>query len=375
MGTSSERDAWLKLARAERLGPRTWQPLVERLGGAEAVVGATAAQWSAWLGRARGLRAARALRAVDVRGVVALAARHGQRIITPAHPDWPCARFAGLADPPAALFHLGALPPAAARTVAIVGTRDASASGCAFAKRLARELAIRGVWVSSGFAVGIDGAAHAGALQVAADDPVAARGARTIAVLATGLDVPYPASHAALRRGMEEHGTLLAEYPPGTPAARWQFPARNRIVAALSEAIVVVEAPRRSGALITAGFGVELGREILAVPGPAGRREHAGCHLLIKRGTAALCDGLGDILHALGIEEQARACASRAAPPAGPARVLFDALDPSEARSVDTLVQATGLDAAVLSAKLAQLEMEGLAVRMPGVGWLRGGGD
>jgi DNA processing protein len=311
---------------------------------------------------------------VDVRGILSLAARHGQQISTPASPGWPQERFAGLADPPAALFHVGPLPPPSARTVAIVGTREASASGCGFARRLAGALARRGIWVTSGFAVGIDGAAHGGALDADTHDSRSARGARTIAVLATGLDVPYPAAHGALRRAMQERGSMLSEYPPGTRAARWQFPARNRIVAALSEAIVVVEAPRRSGALITAGFGVDLGREILAVPGAAGRPAHAGCHLLIKRGMAALCEGPEDVLQALCIDAEPGGGVRRPAPPSGLARVVFDALDPGHARSVDALVQATGLDAARLGAQLAHLEMEGFAVRLPGVGWVCGDG-
>ena len=370
MGTSSERDAWLKLARAERLGPRTWRPLVERLGGPETVVSATAAQWSAWLGRTRGERAHRALRAVDVRAIVASAKSHGQQLVTPAHSMWPGTRLQALADPPAALFHQGALPPPDASVVAIVGTRDATPSGCSFAKRMARGLAARGVWVASGFAVGIDGAAHQGALETGED----ARGARTLAVLATGIDVDYPASHAALRRRLYEHGTFLSEYPPGTSAARWQFPARNRIVAALSDAIVVIEAPRRSGALITAGFAVEMGREVLAVPGAPGRPRHAGCHMLIKRGMAALCDGVADVLRSIGLDPDARTAEFVPAPSDGHPRVIFDALDASHACSVDTLAQSTGLDAAQLGAELARLEMEGLAARVPGVGWLRGGG-
>jgi DNA processing protein len=164
-----------------------------------------------------------------------------------------------LHDPPARLFLRGGLPDLLARpAVAIVGARSCSSYGAQVAQELARDLATAGVVVVSGLARGIDGEAHRGAL---------AGGGVTVAVLGCGIDRDYPRSHAELARRIAEDGLVVSEYPPGVEPAPWRFPARNRIIAGLAHATVVVEARERSGALITADFALELGRDVFAVPG------------------------------------------------------------------------------------------------------------
>lgn len=176
--------------------------------------------------------------------------------------------------------------------VAVVGARAATAEGRAFAHRLAAELAGAGVGVVSGLARGIDAAAHAGAL---------ARGGRTVAVLGCGIDRDYPPATAHLAAVIAREGAVVSEYPPGTPPAPFRFPERNRIVAALAQCVVVVEAQARSGALITARLALELGRDVLAVPGAPWQPTAAGALALLRDG-AHPCLGAPDVLVALGLD-------------------------------------------------------------------------
>ncbi len=189
-------------------------------------------------------------------------------------------------DPPELLFILGELPVEARACVALVGSRKATAYGKGVAAGLARDLIAAGVAVVSGAAYGIDAAAHRGALEA---------GGPTIAVLGCGLDVVYPPQHAGLYRDIAGRGCLLSEYPPGTQPLRQHFPERNRIIAGLSQAVVVVEAAARSGALITADFAMEEGRDVWAVPGQLGNPLSASPHKLIQEG-AWLCTCAQDIL-------------------------------------------------------------------------------
>jgi DNA processing protein len=199
-----------------------------------------------------------------------------------------------LPDPPFGLFATGDWESVretldVAPRIAIVGSRSSSAAGMAFAERLAKQLASLGAIVVSGLARGVDAAAHDGAL---------AGGGLTIGVLGCGCDVVYPSGSGERYRRVAASGVILSEYWPGTRPAPWRFPARNRIVAGLAHAVVVVEAAGRSGALITADFGLELGRSVLAVPGLAGSPRVEGCHALIRSG-AALCERVEDVLDEL----------------------------------------------------------------------------
>lgn len=264
--------------------------------------------------------------------------------------------LAQIPDPPARLWLRGdAAPDLLERAcVAIVGARACSGYGRAAARLLSTEATAAGAVVVSGMARGIDGEAHRGAL--------AARGA-TVAVLGCGIDLDYPAAHTGLAGAIVESGGLVvSEYEPGVEPAPWRFPARNRIIAGLARATVVVEARERSGALITADFALEDGREVLAVPGEITSALSAGSNALLRQGaTPATC--AGDVLEALGLE------ARRAEPeiPDDPAAAAVLAAIAGGAATPDGLTRATGLDAAELASALALLELSGAVSLEEGV--------
>ncbi|MEQ5835944.1 DNA-processing protein DprA [Marinobacter sp. NFXS9] len=246
--------------------------------------------------------------------------------------------------------------------IAIVGSRNATRSGLDHARQFARALAERGFVVTSGMALGIDGAAHQGALDV---------GGTTLAVLGTGVDVVYPAAHRGLAAAIPENGALLSEFPPGTRARAGHFPRRNRIISGMAQGTLVVEAGLRSGSLITARLALEQGREIFAIPGSIHNPLARGCHQLIRQG-ATLVESVQDI------EEQLAAWGPPAPAPApsedepvvpehlgAEAQAVFRALafDPC---STDDLCDRTGLSADALLQAILMLEMDGLVLTVPG---------
>jgi DNA processing protein len=248
-------------------------------------------------------------------------------------------------DPPRRLYVRGGSDDGvlAGRAVAVVGARACSPYGAHVARRLGCELAAAGFVVVSGLARGIDGEAHRGALEA---------GGLTVAVLGCGIDRDYPAAHAELARRVRDRGLLVSEYEAGVEPAPWRFPARNRIIAGLSAATVVVEARERSGALITADFALEEGREVLAVPGEITSQLSAGTNALLKLG-AAPCTCAEDVLDLFGL-----APAEREAPGVGESASAVLAALPAAA---DELVRTTGLDAQTVAVALAELELAGLA--------------
>ena len=254
-------------------------------------------------------------------------------------------------DPPSRLFVRGVAEIAVLEqtAVAVVGARACSPYGAQVARRLARELAGRGLVVVSGLARGIDGEAHRGALEA---------GGFTVAVLGCGIDRDYPAAHSELARKIRERGLVVSEYEPGVEPAPWRFPARNRIISGLSAAVVVVEARERSGALITADLALDEGRDVFAVPGEITSTLSAGTNALLKLG-AAPCTSAQDVLELFGIEQEVRA----ESPVGEPAAAVLAALP----AAVDELVQATGLDARAVAVALAELELAGLASEGNGV--------
>jgi DNA processing protein len=260
-----------------------------------------------------------------------------------------------LYDPPPQLYLRGeASSELLARpAVAVVGARSCSAYGAEVARTLGRELAAAGVVVVSGLARGIDGEAHRGALD--AQGP-------TVAVLGCGIDRDYPRSHADLARRIAEAGLMVSEYPPGVEPAPWRFPARNRVIAGLSLATVVVEARERSGALITADFALELGREVFAVPGEITAARSVGTNNLLRQGAAPLL-GVADVLEALGIERAPPPPPTPVSPAAEAVlRVLAD--EPSGA---DEVARASGRASAEVAAVLVELELAGLVSEADGV--------
>jgi DNA processing protein len=360
--------AWLALSLAEGVGPRTAEVLVRGLGSAAAVVRAAAADLAPLVGAARARTLTAALRAAGPERVLRDARGLDQVVTTPADPAWPEAAFAGLPDPPLALYVRGPAPLARSPSAAVVGSRAAGGYGRRVAEALGEGLARAGVRVVSGLAAGIDEAAHRGALAAGP------RGAGTVAVLGRGLDVTYPPEHGDLQEAIAASGLLVSEHPPGTPPHPGHFPRRNRLVAALSDVVVVAEARARSGALLTAGRALELGREVMAVPGPVTRDEHRGCHRLLKRGEAALCEGVFDVLALLGIETRGgedplgAPGAAPAEPPPGLPRAVYAVIGDDEVVDADEICRRTALAPSDVAVALTRLELEGLLARVPGVG-------
>lgn len=368
MDPSHERRAWLALAAVTGVGPRTCGALVRAFGSAAAAVRAPPSSLARvpGVGASRASALARGLASVDPAGLETEAAHAGCALLTPADARYPSA-LRESPDPPPALWVRGTLPRDDAPAVAVVGARGASPYGLRVAHGLAEALAQRGVVVVSGLARGIDGAAHAGALR---------GGGETVAVLGTGADVVYPPEHAGLSGEIVARGALVSEHPPGTPPHPGHFPRRNRIVAALTAVTVVVEAGLASGARGTARLALEAGREVMAVPGPVDRGTHAGCHRLLRDG-ASLCEGVDDVLATLGLASRGEGGAQRGPeralplPPAGPPLVVFGVLDRDEVLDADALALRTGLSADAVGAALTRLELDGWAVRVPGVGYRR----
>jgi DNA processing protein len=249
-------------------------------------------------------------------------------------------------DPPPRLFLRGSRDRELLErpAVAVVGARACSAYGRQVARMLGRELAAAGIVVVSGMARGVDGEAHRGALE--ADG-------HTVAVLGCGIDRDYPAAHAHLAREIAERSLIVSEYEPGVEPLPFRFPARNRIVAGLCLATVVVEAREKSGALITADFALEEGREVFAVPGEITSSLSAGTNALLRLGATPLTSA-GDVLESLGI----------AAAPAVPCSHPLLDLMPA---SADELVGRSGLSAGEVAAGLAELEVAGLVIEGDGV--------
>jgi DNA processing protein len=296
--------------------------------------------------------------------------RIGGRLVTPDDDEWPVLAFTafdGVVDRPEAhrpmvLWVLGPadLTDVTYRAAAIVGTRAATAYGEFMAADLAAGLAARDATVVSGAAFGIDGAAHRSAL---AADGV------TVAVLAGGVDVPYPAGHASLLRRIGETGLIVSEYPPGVRPARYRFLTRNRLVAALAGATVVVEAGARSGAANTAAWARALGRAVCAVPGPATSSASVGCHALLKR-EANLVTRAEDVIELIGRLGELAPDEERPASPldglTADGKRVYEALPARGARTADEISVASGLPPTQVLGPLAMLEVAGLVVREQG---------
>jgi DNA processing protein len=262
--------------------------------------------------------------------------------------------LAAIHDPPSKLFlrGTGASSLLSSPSVAIVGARACSSYGRSVARSLARELAAAGLVVVSGMARGIDGEAHRGALDA---------GGPTVAVLGCGIDRDYPAAHAELARRICDAGLIVSEYEPGIEPAPWRFPARNRIIAGLCQATLVVEARERSGALITADFALEEGRDVLAVPGEITSSLSAGTNALLRLGATPVTRP-ADVLELFGLDP-VEALATTLGPTAS---ALLSKLS-EQASTADELVRATGIDPSAGAAALMELELAGRVTIEDGV--------
>jgi DNA processing protein len=264
------------------------------------------------------------------------------------------ARLRSIHDPPPGLFVRGGAPLDLLDrvAVAVVGARACSAYGTAVALELGRELARAGVLVVSGLARGVDAAAHRGALEAG----------ETVAVLGCGVDRDYPRSHAALAAAIAQGGLIVSEYPPGVEPAPWRFPARNRIVAGLCDATVVVEARERSGALITADLALDEGREVLAVPGEITSGLSRGTNALLRLGATPVTS-VGDVLAAVGASPAPAVERAKLEPRLETVRAaVADA--PAAA---DEVVRRTGLAPGSVAAALAELELLGVVAHAEGL--------
>jgi len=284
--TRTERECLIGLNRIPQLTPKRGKLLLARFSSFREVWTAPASLLGSALGSSmlgEAIASARSDAAVD--DELASAERLGARIVTLVDPDYP-SLLREIDDPPFALYARGKLPVDTARTLGVVGTRRGTQYGKLVAARLASQLALKGMTIVSGLAAGIDAAAHQGALDV---------GGHTVAVLGCGVDVCYPKSNQVLSGRIAVEGTMLSEYPLGTRPAKWTFPQRNRILAGLCRGVVVVQAPARSGALITARLALEQGREVFAVPGNITTATSAGTNGLIRQG-AKIVESIDDVL-------------------------------------------------------------------------------
>lgn len=277
----------------------------------------------------------------------------GNALLTLADAAYPRALLE-ITDPPPLLYAKGNMALLAAPAIAIVGSRNATPQGEKTAEEFAQALSEQGYCVISGLALGIDGAAHRGALR--------ARGG-TIAVVGTGLDIVYPGKHRQLAHQISQQGLLLSEFPLGTPSMARNFPRRNRIISGLSQGCLVVEAHLQSGSLITARLAAEQGREVFAIPGSIHSPVSKGCHALIKQG-AKLVDSMHDIIEELGGSASPVATSTPSGDDAS-AHPLLQQLgfDPV---GIDGLIERTGMTSDALSAALLMLELEGKIASLPG---------
>jgi DNA processing protein len=286
--------------------------------------------------------------------------REHRQALTLGDPAYPQALLA-IEDPPLMLYRLGRLQAPPPRALAMVGSRNPTPQGLLDARRFARAFAEAQVTVVSGLALGIDGAAHEGALDGAAADAIA-----TIAVVGTGLDRVYPKQHLRLAHRIAEHGQIVSEYPLGTPPLPFNFPRRNRLIAALSQGTLVVEAALQSGSLITARLAAEQGKEVFAIPGSIHSPQSRGCHALLRQG-AKLVESAQDVLEDLRLVLPARsepAAAAGGESPEGESPLL-EAMGHAPV-GLDALIARTGIPAPLLQAQLLELELAGQVARLPG---------
>lgn len=357
--SESERLDWLRLIRSENVGPVVFRQLLARYGSPAAALEAL----PELARRAGGKRQVRLCPPSEAAAEAEAAAKAGVRLLALCEPGYP-PLLRALDDAPPLLAVLGDPAKLSLPAVGMVGARNASANGRRLAESLARDLAEAGLMVASGFARGIDTAAHRGALP-----------RPTVAALAGGVDVVYPPENQALHAEIAEQGALISEVPLGTVPQSRHFPRRNRLISGLSLGVVVVEAAQRSGSLITARCAGEQGREVFAVPGSPLDPRAAGCNRLIRDG-ATLVESAADVLEGLRMMDGGDGLRL---PPAGRFETPAPPPEPGDAERagieellgagpvpVDDLVRLSALPIAVVQAVLLELELAGRVERHPG---------
>jgi DNA processing protein len=351
MPHDGELAAWLRLTLVPGLGGQGLRKILSEFGLPSQVLAASRSALARSLGDEL---ATRLLSDENERGVdaaLAWAAHPGNTVVTFGDAAYPRSLLE-IPDPPALLYVRGRSELLATYGLAIVGSRNGTAQGLANAETFARTLSRSGLTIVSGLALGIDAAAHRGAL----DGP-----GSTIGVLGTGIDVTYPARNAELFAALAGRGAIVSEFPLGAPPAAANFPRRNRIISGLARGVLVVEAALDSGSLITARLAGDQGRDVLAVPGSIHSPLSKGCHALIKQG-AKLVESAQDVLDELG-GVASTPTPSRETPEETHALLRHMGHDPC---NVDTLCRRSGLTADVVSAMLLQLELDGRVTSLPG---------
>jgi len=358
MAIPTELEAWLRLSLLPGLGNQTLRRLLSALGTPEAVLGA-----------GRGT-----LRGIVNEKLAAAIAKGGaepstwnalepwldnplNRIVTLADAEYPKSLLE-ITDPPPLIYVKGRPELLNRAGFAIVGSRNATAQGVANAEAFARAFSDAGLTIVSGLAAGIDAAAHRGGL---------AGRSSTLAVVGTGLDVVYPARNRELAHRIAESGTLISEFPLGTPAIAGNFPRRNRLICGLSGGCLVVEAAISSGSLITARLAADQGREVFAIPGSIHSPLAKGCHALIKQG-AKLVESAQDVLEELGLQHAPSAISPETAATGDEPLLGHIGFEPVD---LDTLQQRSGLTVSDINTALTALELAGTVERLPGGRWQR----
>lgn len=373
----AELQAWLRLLLTPGVGNESARQLLAAFGSAQAIFEQSAAALRA-VGSVRLVQAIQAepedLKSQLTSTLDWLAAGENRSVVNLGEAHYPAALL-NIPDPPLLLFMLGSLVPKVdsldsldtLNCLAIVGSRNPTPQGEVNARQFAQTFGAAGWCVVSGMALGIDGAAHEGALM---------GGGHTVAVVGTGLDRVYPKKHLALAHRIAERGLIVSEFPLGTPPLTANFPRRNRIISGLAHGTLVIEAALQSGSLITARLAAEQGKEVFAIPGSVHSPQSRGCHLLIKQG-AKLVESAQDVLEELRLPLSfADAEALTEAPTVGAMTQTETPADEKEspllqalgfdATSLDALQARTGWPTAQLQAQLLALELNGQVARLPG---------
>ncbi len=373
VNTPEELGAWLRLVLTPGVGPENAKRLLAAFGEPETIF----AQTETALCQVVSAKQAQALQAMpdgcaalvqDTLDWLQMDSGVGRCVLTLGDVDYP-APLLDIPDPPLMLYAMGQTTLLttlrAERTLAMVGSRNPTPQGADNARAFARSLAGSGLTVVSGLALGVDGAAHEGALEGALQGAMSGQLA-TMAVVGTGLDRVYPRQHRDLAHRITQQGLILSEYPLGTPPLAPNFPRRNRLISGLSQATLVVEAALESGSLITAKQALEQGRDVMAIPGSIHATQSKGCHWLIKQG-AKLVESAQDVLEELRLPDALPPVPLAQASPSDnlPEDELLKALghDPV---SLDALQARCGWGAAQLQGKLLELELVGQVGRLPG---------
>ncbi len=350
-----EKLEWLSLSKIDGLDCQTFCQLLKTFGSPSEIYQKKFKELRVMVSEKIALEIGLGVDQADLQDTLNWLAKANNHIVTLADPDYPKALLE-IADPPPLLYAKGNIALLNKLSIAIVGSRNASVQGEKNAEAFAQGLAEHGLCIVSGLALGIDGAAHRGALKAKGD---------TIAVVGTGLDMVYPAQHRDLAHQIASSGLIISEFPLGTLSKPQNFPRRNRLISGLSLGCLVVEANLKSGSQITARLSAEQGREVFAIPGSIHSPLAKGCHQLIKQG-AKLVDSLQDIVEELNLSKAVSATlAEENSPTNQDQQTLLESMG-YDAISIESLVQLTGLTVSTLSSMLTLLELEGRITGLAG---------